>query len=239
LFFCPSVIRPGQSILTWPVVHEKFDFGLLLLIGGGFAIASGFVQSGLNIALGEGLAVAMKGDSPLLLTLKIVAICASTSQLFSNIGTATTIVPILQSAATQNLINPLSLVLPAIAACSFAFVLPTATPSNVIVLAKSRDLAKPLRIRDFVFTGLPLNVAMVLIGSVMLHFLGQAEFDASGPFPQWACDGVSCLWANVSGVVRGEEVASQACSVVNMTSMATCMLANKTVVNVSDIYIPQ
>lgn len=56
LFFVPSQVRPGQALLTWPVVHERFNFGLLLLIGGSMAINAGFTNSGLDIPLGDALA---------------------------------------------------------------------------------------------------------------------------------------------------------------------------------------
>merc|ERR1712194_868495 len=141
LFVIPSVIRPGQSLLTWPVVHERFDFGLLLLIGGGFAIAKGFAESGLNAALGDWLATVVDSESDVLLTFLLILVCTLSTQVFSALGTATTVLPVLKAVAARSVHNPLALVLPATIACSFAFMLPTAAPCNIVVLAKSRDLA--------------------------------------------------------------------------------------------------
>jgi len=235
LFLSPSVVRPGQSILTWPVVHEKFDFGLLLLIGGGFAISSGFVQSGLNVALGNMIASVIEEAHLCVITLVIVLVVTVATQIFSTVGTATTVIPVLISTATRAVTNPLGLVLPATAACSLAFALPMATPANVIVFAKSRDLLMPLRVRDFVLTGVPLSAIMVVLGSCLLYLMGEVVFETNSAFPKWACDGVSCLWADVPGVIKGVQVASQACTMDLTSNMTECLLVNGTLLDVSSI----
>merc|ERR1712045_303795 len=76
-------------------------------------------------------------------------VCAIATQVFSAIGTATTVLPALQAAAVNSVRNPLGLMLPATIACSMAFTLPTATPANVVVLAKSSSVHAQLRVRDF------------------------------------------------------------------------------------------
>ena len=159
LFFVPSVVQRGQAVLTWPAVHEKFDIGLLLLIGGGFAISRGFTESGLDLAFSRGVAGAADGWNPLALDFAIIAAVSTAAQLFSAVGTATTVLPVMTSTALDAVRNPLRLLLPATLACSFAFSLPTATPSNVVVLAKSQLLRRPLRARDFALAGLPVNLA--------------------------------------------------------------------------------
>merc|ERR1712194_65830 len=117
---------------------------------------------------------------------------------------------------------------PATIACSFAFMLPTAAPCNIVVLAKSRDLAVPLRVRDFFFTGLPITCLMLVLGTGLLHVLGPLVFDVNAPFPKWACDEVSCLWMNVSGAVNGMQVFSQACTFDVTTNVTDCRLASGT-----------
>lgn len=231
LFFIPSAVRPGQALLTWRSVHEKFDFGLLLLIGGGFAIASGFTQSGLNIVLGHAISSMTESVHPYTLNLVIISLCSLASQLFSAIGTATTILPAFYSAALNAVHNPLAFVLPATLACSLSFCLPTATPANVVVLAKSSDLARPLRVRDFFWTGIPLNLLAIVACGFITYFTGMAVFDSNAPFPKWACDGVSCIWVDVPGYAgNGHYVHSQACVMTDPddTEMTMCMLWNRT-----------
>mmetsp|Transcript_7294 Transcript_7294/g.26484 ORF Transcript_7294/g.26484 Transcript_7294/m.26484 type:complete len:681 (+) Transcript_7294:97-2139(+) len=240
LFFVPSVVRPGQALLTWPVVHEKFDFGLLLLIGGGMAINSGFTNSGLNIVLGDGIASAIPHVDGCILDFLILVCVTLCAQVFSNIGTAAAMLPILGSAATEAVINPLALLLPATIATSFAFMLPTATPPNVVVLAKSTDLSRALRIRDFFSNGLPLTLGACILGAILTHYLGLAVFDSEGPFPRWACDAAAsgnCLFAALPGVVQGRQVDSQAC-IINLGPISdgsVCRIWNGTVLSVSEL----
>merc|ERR1711972_469579 len=159
--------RPGQALLTWPAVHEKFDFGLLLLIGGGLAINSGFTQSGLNIAMGDCFAGLVPHLSSFTLNLAIIACVTLSVQIFSGIGVAATVLPVISSSALEAVVNPLLLLLPATLACSFAFLMPTATPSNVVVLAKSQELSRSLRFRDFFTNGLPLTVFVIVVGALL------------------------------------------------------------------------
>merc|ERR1712190_452522 len=94
----------------------------------------------------------------------VIIVCVTLAvQIFSGIGIAATLLPVISSAALQAVVNPLLLLLPAAIASSFAFLLPTATPSNVVVLARSQDLSRSLRFRDFFLTGLPLTVGVVVV----------------------------------------------------------------------------
>merc|ERR1712190_262250 len=64
----------------------------------------------------------------------VIIVCVTLAvQIFSGIGIAATLLPVISSAALQAVVNPLLLLLPATVASSFAFLLPTATPSNVVV----------------------------------------------------------------------------------------------------------
>jgi len=230
LFFIPSTIRPRQALLTWPAVHEKFDFGLLLLVGGGFAIAKGFAESGLNIAIGNGFSKITESVHPFTLNLLIILMTSIATQLFSAIGTATTLLPALYSASLTSIHNPFAFVLPATIGCSLGFMLPTATPANVVVLAKSQDLSRSLKIRDFFCSGLPLNLMVIVVGSILTYISGSNVFDAQSPFPEWACDkGVTCLWVPVPGtVLAGRQVTSQACMMLRDEAADMCRLWNGT-----------
>jgi len=231
LFFIPSIVRPGQAVLTWPAVHEKFDFGLLLLIGGALAISSGFIQSGLNIALGDAFAKLIPHVHSVVLDFVIIVVITLCSQVFSSIGTASAMLPVLAAASQEAVVNPLSLMLPAAVATSFAFMLPTATPPNVVVLAKSQELPRPLRIRDFFIAGLPLTIAACFLGALLTHAMGHIIFDSQSPFPQWACDSSSgnCMFVDVPGVVEGMPVSSQACIVdLGKAAGELCRLWNGT-----------
>merc|ERR1711972_1005994 len=136
----------------------------------------------------------------------------------------------------QALVNPLLLLLPATIASSFAFLLPTATPSNVVVLAKSQDLSRSLRFRDFFFNGLPLTILVVVAGALLTDVMGAAVFDSHSPFPQWACSAsaASCVFLQAPGVVQGQQVEAQACIVdLSYTNVTMCRLWNGTMLDMA------
>mmetsp|Transcript_125806 Transcript_125806/g.363958 ORF Transcript_125806/g.363958 Transcript_125806/m.363958 type:complete len:435 (-) Transcript_125806:374-1678(-) len=228
LFIIPSQVRPGQALLTWPVVHEKFDFGLLLLIGGSIAINYGFTNSGLSVALGEAVGSLIPRVHPFTLNLVVVLSVTMCSQVLSSISTASTMLPVLAAASVDAMVNPLTLMLPATIATSFAFLLPTATPPNVVVLAKSQELGRSLRFRDFFTNGLVLMFVCVVVGAALSAGMARLVFVDDDTLPQWACEALParCLWVNVEGIVRGVAVSSQACIVDLATSGETCRLWN-------------
>mmetsp|Transcript_80356 Transcript_80356/g.167350 ORF Transcript_80356/g.167350 Transcript_80356/m.167350 type:complete len:727 (+) Transcript_80356:113-2293(+) len=233
LFLIPSSRRPGQALLTWPSVHQNFDFGLLLLIGGSLAISQGFSDSGLSVLLGNSAANIVKHLPPFVLELVIMIIVSLAAQIFSCIGVAAAVLPVLESAALSAVVNPLSLMLPATVATSFVFILPTASPCNIIVLAKSQELSQSLRLRDFIKSGVPLSVITMVIAPALVCLMGMLVFETGSPFPPWACEaaGAGCVWAPIPGIVQGHHVSSQACVVQLNLGGNVCQLWNRTMVD--------
>merc|ERR1712190_196126 len=167
----------------------------------------------------------------------VIIVCVTLSvQIFSGIGMAATLLPVISSAALEAVVNPLLLLLPAAVASSFAFLLPTATPSNVVVLAKSQDLSRSLRFRDFFFNGLPLTLAVIIVGALLTDVMGSLVFDSHSPFPQWACSASpgSCVFLQAPGIVQGQQVEAQAC-IVDLGTVDTtmCRLWNGTMLDMT------
>merc|ERR1712032_1593088 len=155
-------------------------------------------------------------------------------QIFSSIGIAAALLPVISSAALEAMVNPFLLLLPATIASSFAFLLPTATPSNVVVLAKSQDLSRSLRFRDFFSNGLPLTVVVILVGALLTDAMGMLVFDTHSPFPQWACRaaGASCVFLEAPGIVQGQQVDAQACILdLSTVDVTMCRLWNGTLLS--------
>merc|ERR1712066_498636 len=98
-------------------------------------------------------------------------------------STAAAMIPVFTSACLHHdaVVNPLPLGLSATVACSFSFMLPTATPPNVIALAMSNGLLRPLRVRDFITNGLPLTLVAATLGAVLTYYMGQVVFDSQAP----------------------------------------------------------
>jgi len=237
LFFLPSQSRRGQALLTWRTVHEKLDFGVLLLIGCGFAIARGFIDTGLDVVLGRAIGSLLPHMSWISTTFAVVFLVSLLAQLFNNIATASIVLPILASAAESAVVNPMLLMLPATVACSLSFVLPTASPCNVVVLGRSNDLSRPLRIRDFARVGLPILLLTATAAAVLSFALSVGIFDALEPFPQWACESgaVACSWVPEPGLVQGRQVSAQACIELDEYDGRVCRLWNGTLLELSAV----
>ncbi|MCA9526803.1 MAG: SLC13/DASS family transporter [Myxococcales bacterium] len=106
---------------------------ILLLFGGGFALAGGFDQSGLSAWLGAGLARAVDGLPLGLVILAVVLLVTFLTEVTSNTATATVLLPVIGGLAVAMGVPPVSLMVPATLAASCAFMLPVATPPNAIV----------------------------------------------------------------------------------------------------------
>ncbi len=147
----------GERLLNWESA-AKIPWGMLILFGGGIAIAKAFVASGLSQQLGIWLTQLATLD----LFLLILAICLTITfmtEITSNTATTTLMLPILAAAALAAEIPPEVLMVPAALSASCAFMLPVATAPNTIMFSTG---AFP--IRTMVKEGLALN----LIGALLI-----------------------------------------------------------------------
>ncbi|MEE2786295.1 MAG: SLC13 family permease [Myxococcota bacterium] len=120
------------ALLTWADT-ARTPWHILILFGGGFALAQGFSATGLSLWLGKQLAVATAGWPIPFLILAIVLFMTFLTEVTSNTATATVLLPVIFGLATAASLPPLLLMLPATLAASCAFMLPVATPPNAIV----------------------------------------------------------------------------------------------------------
>ncbi len=131
-FVIPSG-APGERtpILTWKW-GARIPWDVLLLFGGGFALANGLEVSGLSRVLGDRLALAASLPTPVFVVLVVLFVIVLT-ELASNLASTAMILPILAAVAASAGLPPLLLLIPATVAASCAFMLPAATPPNAIV----------------------------------------------------------------------------------------------------------
>ena len=166
--------------MNWKTAN-KIPWNIVLLFGGGFALAQGFVDSGLSVWFGEQLAGLANVD-PIYLTLANVTMMSFLTELTSNVATTEMILPILAGLATVIEINPLLLMIPATLAASLAFMLPVATPPNAIVFGTNR-----IKVKDMVKTGILLNITGIIIATLVMYFWGTIVFEIDiTVFPEWA-----------------------------------------------------
>ncbi|MFA7227428.1 MAG: SLC13 family permease [Melioribacteraceae bacterium] len=135
----------------------KIPWDIVLLFGGGFALAEGFVQSGLSKLIGHEFLM-LKNIPPLALVAVICIIVVFSSELTSNTAQTTIMLPLLASLAKEIDVNPLMIMVPATFSVSLAFMLPVGTPPNAIVFGSQR-----LKVWDMVKAGFILNIVGIIV----------------------------------------------------------------------------
>jgi sodium-dependent dicarboxylate transporter 2/3/5 len=150
LFILPSK-QKNIRLMTWGDMRD-LPWNIVLLFGGGFALASGFKESGLSLYLGEQLHFATNFH-PLILIFTISLFMTFLTELTSNTATTEMILPVLAGIAVVADIDPLMLMVPATMSASMAFMLPVATPPNAIIFGTNR-----IRMKDMVRAGIILNI---------------------------------------------------------------------------------
>jgi sodium-dependent dicarboxylate transporter 2/3/5 len=151
-------------ILDWKTA-EKIPWGVLLLFGGGLALAEGFKETGLAEYLGQKFTL-IEGVGFFLLLVIIIAAVNFLTEVTSNVATASMLLPILASVAIKLDLHPFGLMVGATLAASCAFMLPVATPPNAVVFGSGY-----LQMKDMVKAGLWLNILSILIISLMVYFI--------------------------------------------------------------------
>ncbi len=179
LFLVPAPSRKGARIMDWKTA-AKLPWNIVLLFGGGFALALGFQSSGLAIWFGEQL-LWTQGVHPALILLSVVALMSFLTELTSNVASTQMLLPVFASLAISSGNNPLFLMIPATLASSLAFMLPTATPPNAIVFGTNR-----IQIATMVRTGFALNMMGILVVVLITLLLGNSVLDIDlGIIPEW------------------------------------------------------
>ncbi|XP_078337687.1 Na(+)/citrate cotransporter-like isoform X2 [Crassostrea virginica] len=160
-----------HPILTWKKTVSRIPWGVIVLLGGGFALATATTASGLSKKVGCSLRVLDDLD-PMLMNLILSLIIAAATEITSNSATATILMPIMAELAINTGSHPLYLMITAAVACSFAFMLPVATPPNAIVFSTGY-----IKIPDMALAGLVMNVLAVLVLNLGINTWGKALFE--------------------------------------------------------------
>lgn len=164
LFILPASKSLGRALITWEEA-VKLPWGILLLFGGGLALAQGFKTSGLAEWIG-GQMTLLEGASLLMLLLVLVASVNFLTEITSNLATTAMILPILAPLALVIGVHPYILMVGATVAASCAFMLPVATPPNAVVFGSGY-----LRIPDMVRTGIWMNLISILLVIAFVYLL--------------------------------------------------------------------
>ncbi|WP_208112732.1 SLC13 family permease [Aureibacillus halotolerans] len=153
LFLIPRREKSGEDdrILSWKDSKE-IPWGILLLFGGGLAIAAGFSESGLSDWLGNRLSV-LDGMNIIIIIAATTLLILFLTEITSNTATATMIMPVVAALALALNIHPFALMVPGALAANCAFMLPVGTPPNAIIFGTGK-----ITIADMVKNGFWLNI---------------------------------------------------------------------------------
>lgn len=165
LFLIPSRGRPGEALMDWKATRD-LPWGMLLLFGGGFALAGGFQSSGLSAIIGTGLA-GLGGLPPVALVVVVCLVLTFLTELTSNTAMTTLMLPILAQASVELSLDPRLLMIPATLSASCAFMMPVASPTQAIVFGSGH-----VTIRQMVRAGIWFNLLGIAVVTLAFFLFG-------------------------------------------------------------------
>lgn len=180
LFIIPASRGIGGRLMDWEDA-KRLPWGILLLFGGGLALAKGFGTSGLSSYIAAQLQAVLGDASPLVIVISTVGFITGLTEVMSNTATISLAIPIMASMAQALEIHPLLLLIPTTLAASCAFMLPVSTPPNAIVYGSGR-----IPIMKMVIAGIWLDILSVVFVTFFVYTLGDLTFGLLGEFPSWA-----------------------------------------------------
>ncbi|MBY4208052.1 SLC13/DASS family transporter [Rhodococcus fascians] len=165
LFMVPTRSTGSDTrILQWED-SKKIPWGILLLFGGGLAIAAGFVETGLSEWVGERLLV-LDGLNIVLVVVVAAALVLFLTEITSNAATATMILPVMAAFGLALGVHPYLLMVPTAMAANCAFMLPVGTPPNAVMFGTGK-----IAIMDMVRIGFWINLSSLFLLVAATFFL--------------------------------------------------------------------
>jgi sodium-dependent dicarboxylate transporter 2/3/5 len=180
LFFIPVNRKEGTHVLNWEWA-SKIPWDVLILLGGGFALAAAFRTTGLSAWFAQCLS-GLHSVPPILMVVIVCGMMTLLTELTSNTATAAVMLPILAATAVKIGVHPFLLMVPATLSASCAFMLPVATPPNAIMFGSGC-----LDIPTMAKAGFVLNLLGLVLIALLVFTVGPRVLDISpGLVPLWA-----------------------------------------------------
>jgi len=181
LFLIPVNLARREFLLDWKTA-VTIPWDIIILFGGGFALAEGFSETGLTTWLAQLLGV-LQGTDIVLIVAAVVLLVIFLTEVTSNTATASLLLPVMAALAAAVEVHPFGLMVATVIAASFAFMLPVATPPNAIVYGSHE-----VGIQQMAWAGLWLNLLAVVVVTGFVCLLlprvwGLDLQDAAGLIP--------------------------------------------------------
>jgi len=162
LFVLPKT--RSENLMNWAGI-EKLPYGLLFLLGGGFALSLSFINSGLADWIANSFSF-VKGYSFEIIVIILVTMIMFLTNVKSNTATAAIFIPIVGTMAMIYQWSPLPILFAITIATSFAFLLPMGTPPNALIYEKAQ-----ISIKQMIKHGIVLNLIAIGLISVFTIFI--------------------------------------------------------------------
>uniref|UniRef100_A0A8D0GN16 Solute carrier family 13 member 4 n=1 Tax=Sphenodon punctatus TaxID=8508 RepID=A0A8D0GN16_SPHPU len=175
-----------EPIITWKDFQKTMPWEIVVLVGGGYALAAGCKTSGLSTWIGQQM-MSLSSLPYWAVTLLACILVSMVTEFVSNPATITIFLPILCSMSESLRINPLYTLIPVTMCISFAVMLPVGNPPNAIVFNYGH-----CQIKDMVKAGLGVNLIGLVVVMVAINTWGTSLFQLD-TFPDWA------MVSNVTG----------------------------------------
>ncbi|XP_041636986.1 solute carrier family 13 member 4 [Cheilinus undulatus] len=170
---------PLAPMITWKDFQRLMPWEIVILVGGGYALAAGCKVSGLSVWIGRQLEP-MSGLPPWAVTLLACLLVSAVTEFASNPATLTVFLPILSALSETLQINPLHTLIPSTMCVSFGVMLPVGNPPNAIVFSYGH-----VQISDMVKAGFGVNLIGVAVVMLAITTWGVPLFNLT-EFPAWA-----------------------------------------------------
>jgi sodium-dependent dicarboxylate transporter 2/3/5 len=180
LFLLPSGLKTGERLLDWAWA-SRIPWGVLVLLGGGFALADATRETGLAEWIGTHLG-SLRDVSPLV---KVAVLCLTITfltEVMTNTALATIMMPVLAASAVASGTDPMLLMLPCTLSASLGFMMPSGTAPNAIVFSTGH-----LTVRYMARVGFALNILSIGVVTLAAFVLAGPVFGISlDAMPPWA-----------------------------------------------------
>ena len=164
LFMIPVNLKKREFLLDWKTA-VTIPWDIIILFGGGFALAQGFSDTGLTGWLAERLTV-LQGVEVMLVIGAVVLLVIFLTEITSNTATASLLLPVTGALAQATGVHPYGMMVAAVVAASFAFMLPVATPPNAIVYG-----SRYVTIMQMAKAGIWLNLVGAVLITAFVYYL--------------------------------------------------------------------